>query len=56
VIEYAATALELENLSGIYINQDCNIVKASEESYDEEKQKVWWNYSCDATGLIDQKL
>ncbi|CAJ0906763.1 5808_t:CDS:2, partial [Entrophospora sp. SA101] len=56
VIVYAATSDDIVGKSAIYIDQFCNITKSSEESYDEEKQKQWWNISCDLTGLVGKKL
>jgi hypothetical protein len=51
VLVYAATSPNLDNCSGIYLNENCKIVASSDESYDREKQKLWWNISCQLTGL-----
>jgi hypothetical protein len=56
VIVYAATSPELENKSALYINKVCEIDKSSDDSYKEELQKLWWNISCDLTGLEEKKL
>ncbi|GBB84030.1 hypothetical protein RclHR1_10680004 [Rhizophagus clarus] len=56
VIVYAATSAELENRSALYINKLCQIDKSSDDSYKEDLQKLWWNISCELTGLEEKKL
>ncbi|RIA99715.1 hypothetical protein C1645_800460 [Glomus cerebriforme] len=56
VIVYAATSPDLENKSALYINKLCQIDKSSDDSYNEDLQKLWWNISCDLTGLEEKKL
>lgn len=56
MIVHAATSPELENRSALYINKFCQIDKSSEDSYNEELQKLWWNINCDLTGLGETKI
>ena len=56
MLVYAATSSDLENRSGVYIKHNCNIAPSSDESYVSEKQKFWWNISCQLTGLPESKV
>ncbi|CAG8508860.1 8743_t:CDS:2 [Paraglomus occultum] len=56
VLVYAATSSDLENFSGIYINHNCSIAPSSDESYVIEKQRFWWNVSCQLTGLSESRV
>jgi len=56
IVVYAATSPDLENKSTLYVDKFCQIGKSSDDSYNEDLQKLWWNISCDLTNLKEKKL